>query len=409
MKIRIILTTLISLLWLPVITPQTLQTGADVFLSEIPQLVANKRLGVVTNHTALVGGKVHIVDTLHKILSITTLFGPEHGIRGDAPAGDHIDDSRDPRTGIPVYSLYGKHRKPTAEMLRNVDILLFDIQDVGARFYTYISTLYHCVESASENNLPLIVLDRPNPLGGELVEGPIIKKEFYSFVGITELPIVHGMTVGELALYFNDIIKEKSGRSAEIRVIKMKGWSRGKPFVEYGLDFVKPSPNLADINSILVYPGTCLLEATNVSEGRGTETPFSVYGAPFINPEELIHQLELKGTVGVELKPAEFIPGDIPGMAVNPKHEGQKCFGVKMRVTDPVTFRPVRFGLLLLSTLNQLYPGKFSITRDRFNRLCGDNNIYELITSNASAEKIFNSSDTGIQEFKEKRIKYLLY
>lgn len=391
------------------IQAQQLRTGAEVFLDNDLQLIKNKRVGVITNHTALVGDRIHLVDTLHKLAKITALFGPEHGIRGDAPAGDHITDTKDPVTHIPVYSLYGKHRKPTKEMLREVDILIFDIQDVGARFYTYISTLYNCIESAAENNIPIIILDRPNPLGGELVEGPILKREFYSFVGITELPVVHGMTIGELGRYFNFKIEQSSGRAAKLTVIPVEGWSRSVLYSDYNLSFIKPSPNLANLNSILVYPGTCLLEATNISEGRGTETPFMVFGAPFINSAELIRQMKSFKIDGIEMEPVQFTPRNIPGMAVNPKLKGQKCNGLKLTVTNFKTFLPVRFGIILISVLNRMYPADFYISEDRFNRLCGDNKIYEMIKANSDINSIIAASEAGVREFKDLRKQFLLY
>ncbi len=409
MLLRIALFSLFTLVSLQLHGQEKFRTGAENFLGSGLELIKNKRVGIVTNHTALINGKIHLVDTLVKLATVTTLFGPEHGIRGDAPAGDQIGDSRDAATNLPVFSLYGKIRKPTPEMLQNVDVLIFDIQDVGARFYTYISTLYNCIESAAENNKPIIVLDRANPLGGSMVEGPVIKKDYYSFVGITELPVTHGMTTGELAQYFNYKIREKKSIEANLRVIQLSGWERSSKYSDLGQVFIKPSPNLADINSILLYPGTCLLEATNISEGRGTATPFSLIGSPFINSGEVILSMKAHNFKGVELTAMNFTPGDIPGMAINPKHKGILCQGIKLTVTDPQLFRPVEFGLALISELKRLYPSDMKIKKDSFLRLCGSDEIYTELEHGNNFEKIINLSARGVEEFKSLRKNFLIY
>ena len=265
--------------------------GADILISDSLNLIKGKGIGIVTNHTAVLSNGTHLVDSLFNIknINIVALFGPEHGIRGDAPDGLTITDGKDSKTGIPVYSLYGKIRKPTKEMLKGVDVLIFDIQDIGARFYTFISTMYYTLEAAAENNIPVIILDRPNPIGGLKVSGNIREEEFKSFVGIAPIPIMHGMTVGELAILFNEQHYLENNLHANLTVIKIKNWQREQLFNQTGLKWINPSPNMINLDEAMIYPGLCLLEGTNISEGRGTQKPFLTFGAPYINSNQLIN------------------------------------------------------------------------------------------------------------------------
>jgi len=255
---------------------QPVRVGADVLMKEQFPLIKGKRVGLVTNHTALLADGTHLADALiaHGDVRLTALFGPEHGIRGDAPDGKTIADSIDARTGVKVYSLYGAVNKPSPAMLKNVDVLVYDIQDVGARFYTFISTMFLAMEAASENNIPVIVLDRPNPIGGVYCDGPVRVDSLKTFVSWAPMPIAHGMTVGELAMMANGEgwLKEKT--KAALTVIPVEGWNRAAYFDETRLAWVRPSPNMRTVSTAVVYPGTCLVEGLNVSEGRGTERPF---------------------------------------------------------------------------------------------------------------------------------------
>jgi len=294
-------------------------------------------------------------------------------------------------------------------MLKGIDVLIFDIQDVGARFYTYISTLYLCLESAAENKIQFIVCDRPNPIGGDKVDGPILKQEFKSFVGIAPIPVQHGMTIGELALYFNDLIESEKNIRADLIVLQMENWKRNQLFDKTELNWIKPSPNIVKLETALVYPGTCLFEATNISEGRGTHSPFLQIGAPFINNHELIEELKKLNFNSVDIQTVQFVPVDIPGMSINPKFENQTCNGILIKVKDPENFYPVQFGLALVSTLRKLYPDDFKINTKRMNLLIGDDNITVLLNSGTDFQIIVNLYQNELNQFKQIRNKYLLY
>ncbi len=385
--------------------------GNEKLVNEYFNLIKGKNIGVIANHTSLLSDGKHLVDFLYenKNVSLVAVFGPEHGFRGAAPAGEKIETTIDDKTGIPVYSLYGRINKPTPEMLKNIEVLVYDIQDVGARFYTYISTLYLCLEAAAENNIKFIVCDRPNPIGGVIVDGPIVKKEFESFVGIAPLPIQHGMTIGELALYFNDLIESKIGKKAILEVIKMDNWKREMLFDETRINWIKPSPNIIDLSTALIYPGTCLIEATNVSEGRGTNSPFLQIGAPFINSAELINELNKLNFSSLSFQSVQFIPTDIEGMASNPKFKDEKCNGIKIHILNTKNLYPVQFGLALISTLKKLYPEKFKINVSRMNRLTGNDEITKMLDSAVDYTEIINKFQSELTNFKQIRKKYLLY
>jgi uncharacterized protein YbbC (DUF1343 family) len=387
------------------------KTGNERLIDEYFHLIEGKKIGVIANHTSVLSNGMHIVDYLFetKKVQLVAAFGPEHGFRGAAPAGEKIESTIDEKTGIPVYSLYGKIIKPTPEMLKGIEVLIYDIQDVGARFYTYISTLYLCLEAAAENKIDFIVCDRPNPIGGEMVDGPIVKKEFESFVGIAPLPIQHGMTIGELALYYNDLIEQKIGLKANLKVIQMEGWSRNLYFNETELEWIKPSPNIVDLNTAIVYPGTCLIEATNVSEGRGTLSPFTTIGAPFIQSEKLIDELNKLNFESIELSPVTFTPTDIEGMSKNPKFKAQICNGISIKVIDFKNFHPVQFGLALISTLKKLYPEDFKINTKRMNLLVGDDKITNMLINAVDYLEMVKAYQNELNEFKQIRKKYLLY
>ncbi len=386
------------------------KVGADVLLEEKLELIKGKKLGIVTNHTAVLADGTHLVDALHKIdgVQIVALYGPEHGIRGSAPAGEKITDEVDAKTQIPVFSLYGQTRKPTAQMLKDVDVLIFDIQDVGARFYTYISTLFYIVEAGAENNIPVLVLDRPNPINGNYVDGPIREKELMSFVGIAQIPITHGMTIGELARYFLGEKLVKKAENAKLQVIEMKNWQREYFFDDCGLEWMKPSPNIPDLKTALVYPGTCLIEGVNVSEGRGTLHPFLTIGAPYIISTEFIEELNNLKVKGVSLTPVTFTPVDIEEMATNPKHKGKECYGITITVTDKNELESVKFGIQLVYALNKLYKG-FEFKDNSFERLSGSKKLLKQLKEGVRPEEIFNGWADELSEFQKIREKYLIY
>ena len=388
-----------------------ISVGADVLVSDSLNLIQNKRVGIVTNHSAILINGTHLVDTLTKLenITVTTLFGPEHGIRGNAPDGNVINDGIDSKTGMPVYSLYGKIRKPTKEMLQNVDILIFDIQDIGARFYTFISTLYYTLEAAAENNIPIIVLDRPNPINGITVDGPIREDKFKSFVAIAPIPIQHGMTIGELANMFNNEKWLKNGVIANLTVIKMKDWKRDYLFSDCNLPWVVPSPNIPDLETAIIYPGMCLLEGVNVSEGRGTYSPFLTFGAPYINSDELLTELNKYNLSGIKLESVTFIPKSIENMSTSPKYKDVECNGISIKITNPSKILALKFGIELLYSIHKLYPNYFEFRRNWLDKLFGNKNLTEMLKNNSNLDEIFNSWEIELNSFKNLRKNYLLY
>lgn len=299
--------------------------GLQVAIEEQIDLLRASRIGLVTNQSAVMPDLTHITDALRFAgVTITALFAPEHGIMGAQPDGIDVQSSTDPRTGIPVHSLYSSPcKKPSPEMLFDVDLVVFDIQDVGCRYYTYLSTMAHVIQACAENGKKLIVLDRPNPINGMSVGGNILDPGFSSFIGVYPIPTRHGMTIGELALLFN----EEFDIRADIEVIPCYGWNRSMWFDATGLPWVMPSPNMPTIETALLYPGLCLLEGTNLSEGRGTTRPFEIIGAPWIDGYELSDRLNAVGLPGVRFRPTWFAPN-------TSKFAGVTCGGVQVHVFD---------------------------------------------------------------------------
>jgi uncharacterized protein YbbC (DUF1343 family) len=408
---RILLTILLTVTFLSAQQRIIVKTGADLLFEEHSSRIIGKRIGLVTNHTALLSNGVHLADALKKDprVTLTVLFGPEHGIRGDAPDGRTIRDTIDAKTGVPVYSLYGKINKPTPEMLKNVDVLIFDIQDVGSRFYTFISTMFLSMEAAAEQKIPFIVLDRPNPINGLVMEGPLRLDSLKTFVGWVPVPISHGMTVGELATMANQQQWLPNGIRADLHVITMKGWHRSLWYDQTDLQWVSPSPNMVSLTTAMVYPGLCLLEGTNVSEGRGTDRPFETFGAPWIDGEVLSKSLNSARLSGVTFTSASFTPQEIPGMASNPKHRGKLCGGVRITVTDRNSFRPLRTGLTIMEHITKLYKDSLSYRERGFDRLAGTPVIRTMLQSGKSVKEIEESWQKELAGFQELRRKALLY
>ncbi len=395
----------------PATGPDRVLVGADKLLSDRYDLIKGKNIAIVTNHTAVLSSGVHLVDTLfaRNDVTISALFGPEHGIRGDAPDGLAIKDGTDAKTGIPVYSLYGKTRKPTREMLKDTDVILFDIQDIGARFYTFISTMYYTIEAAADFGIPLIILDRPNPIGGIKVDGPIRSGDLKSFVAIAPIPVVHGMTVGELALMFNEESMIGSDKKADVTVVKARNWQRGFYYDDCGLEWINPSPNMNSLNTALVYPGMCLIEGVNVSEGRGTFTPFLKIGAPYIDSDALITELSNFGIEGIEISPISFSPKSIDNMSVNPKYKNEICYGIELNLTDREKFESLKFGIILIYAIHKLYPDDFEFRKNWLDKLFGRTYLREMISDNRHPSEIFLKWKDDVKAFKELRKKYLLY
>ena len=349
-------------------------------MEEIINSIDNKNIAIVGNQTSLVND-IHLVDTLLSLKqNIVSVFSPEHGFRGTEDAGAKIDNEFDSKTGLPIISLYGKNKKPTREQLENIDIIIFDIQDVGARFYTYISTLHYVMEAASENNIKVIVLDRPNP-NGHYVDGPILEKEFKSFVGMHEVPIVHGMTIGE---YAKMIVGEKwIDNSCKLEVINMINYNRNNL---YELP-IKPSPNLPNSKSINLYPSLCLFEGTNVSVGRGTDKPFQHFGSPFL-----------------KFYSYSFIPKSGPGSKF-PKHENKTCTGRNLETYPYLSSINLSW---LIESFKQT-SNKEDFFNSFFDKLAGSDKLRTQIISGLNEKEIKSSWEPGLKEFKKTREKYLLY
>jgi uncharacterized protein YbbC (DUF1343 family) len=335
-------------------------------------------------------------------VTVAAFFSPEHGLYGVEEDGKRIESMTEPNYKIPVYSLYGKTRKPTRQMLENIDVLVFDIQDIGARFYTYIYTMSLAMEAAAEYEKRFVVLDRPNPINGLRVEGNILKPQFASFVGLYPIPVRHGQTCGELARMFNEQGWLKDGVKADLEVVPMKGWRRSMWYDRTGLKFIKPSPNMVSLEAAAVYPGLCLLEGTNISEGRGTPLPFTQFGAPWIDSARLAAKLNILNLPGIRFKPASFTP-------VSSKYRDKRCNGVGIVVTDRDLLEPYYSGILIVNEIYQMYPNDFQWRAGHFDRLCGISTIREAITNRSSLEELREGWQVELKSFVQIRNKYLMY
>ncbi|RAU82020.1 exo-beta-N-acetylmuramidase NamZ family protein [Pontibacter arcticus] len=358
-----------------------LKTGAEQLERYLP-LLKNKRVGLVVNQTSVVG-KSHLVDTLvsHGV-KVVTIFAPEHGFRGEADAGAYVKDAKDIKTGLPIISLYGKNKKPSAAQVKDIDVLLFDIQDVGTRFYTYISTMHYVMEAAAENNKAVLILDRPNP-NGHYVDGPVLEPEHKSFVGMHPIPIVHGLTVGELAQMINGEKWLEGQRQANITVIPVVGYTHA---TAYTLP-VKPSPNLPNAQAIALYPSLCFFEGTNVSVGRGTEMPFQVIGSPYYKNKSF-----------------SFTPESMPG-AAEPPYKNQVCYGLDL--TQPSDAQPFTLTYLLDFYKNSTDQAKFFNTF--FEKLAGTTALRQQIIAGKTEAEIRASWEPALAVYKKLRKQYLLY
>lgn len=389
-----------------------LKLGIDVLMESKLYLIKGKRVGVITNQTGVNSQGQHVIDLLFNApdVQLAAIFAPEHGIRGDVEGGYQIDDQKDAKTGVPILSLYGATKKPTPEMLRNIDVLIFDIQDVGARFYTYISTMSLCMEAAAEQDIEFLILDRPNPITGIIVEGPVLDRAYQSFVGIHPIALRHGMTIGELALLFNDEGWLANGVRARLSVIPMENWKRDRWYEELNLRWIKPSPNMPSPTTALLYPGMGLLESCNIAEGRGTTRPFEQIGAPWLDHATVARELSAAQIQGVAIDTISFTPVDMPGMAMNPKYEGQQCKGLLFTVKSPHQFEAVRLAVHLIEIVKKLHPDRFQWNSTRAPLLMfGDASVVAAIDQGKDPDEIIQLWQGKLNEFRDLRAKYLLY
>ncbi len=377
--------------------------GIQVLVEDSLHLVESRRVGLITNHTGVDADGVPSIDRLHDHphIELTALFSPEHGIRGTAEAGERVDDSLDARTGLPVHSLYGETRQPTPEMLDGIQVLVFDIQDIGSRYYTYVYTMALAMEAAGRAGIPFIVLDRPNPVGGAQVQGNVLDPAFASFVGLYPLPMRHGMTPGELARLF----RNRFGVEVQLHVVPADGWTRDMRFPDTGLPWLPPSPNMPDVESALHYPGTCLFEGTNLSVGRGTERAFQQVGAPWLDGEELAERMEARGLEGVSLHPVRFTPR-APG---DGKFDGEEVAGVRLEVTDPDRYDPTRTGVALLVEARRLSGESWSWREAHFDRLAGTDQVRRRLEEGLDVEELTAGWPDQLREFEALRREVLLY
>ena len=378
--------------------------GLDVLLDEKIQLIENKNIGLVTNNSGRDFKGISNYERLMRTKDVTlkVIFSPEHGLFGEAAAGEKVNYDGQIKTLPKVISLYGKNRKPTDTQLEGLDIIIYDIQDVGARFYTYISTLGLVMESAAKSNIKVLVLDRPNPLTGNKIEGPTLDLKYQTFVGYYPIPTRYGLTVGELALMINN--EKWIEYQPELEVVKMRGWTKDLWYDETKLPWTKPSPNIPDLNTAIIYPGVCLLEATNVSEGRGTQKPFKKFGAPWINKQEISQELNNLNLPGVVFKPITFIPTPIKGMSNNPKYKNQVCHGAEIILTDRDKFLSVTTGMNIIKIINEKYPSKLKIKDSGMNRLWGNAEFLNQLQT-----KDINQFSIPIQNYNQIAKKYFLY
>ncbi|MDT7688607.1 MAG: hypothetical protein QOE46_1366 [Acidobacteriota bacterium] len=380
------------------LTPEQAEVlnGIDVLERDGFKELQGLRVGLITNHTGRDRAGRQTIDVLREApgVKLTTLFSPEHGIRGQAD--EKVSDTVDEKTGLPVFSLYGETRRPKPEQLKNLDALVFDIQDVGARFYTYISTLGYALEEAARAHVPVFVLDRPNPIGGAEVEGPVADEDKLSFTAYHMLPVRHGMTVGELARLF----KEQRKIDCDLRVVKLENWRRGMWLDATGQTWVNPSPNMRSLTEATLYPGVGLLETTNLSVGRGTDTPFELIGAPWLDGRKLATYLNGRGLAGVRFVPVRFTPRASV-------FKDQDCGGVNLIVTDRALFRPVRAGLEMAIALRRLYPQEWKV--DDYARLLVNADTLERVKRADEPESIARSWQPRLDEFRRARARVLLY
>ncbi|MGH7505835.1 MAG: exo-beta-N-acetylmuramidase NamZ family protein, partial [Longimicrobiales bacterium] len=360
-------------------------------------------VGLITNHTGLTADGRSTIDALHDQpdIQLVALFGPEHGLRGTADAGEHVASNRDDRTGLPIHSLYGETQKPTPDMLREVDVLVFDIQDVGTRYYTYLWTMALAMQAAAEQDKGFVVLDRPDPIGGQLVQGNVLDTAFASFVGLYPVPMRLGMTAGELARLLND----EFDVGADLTVVPVEGWSRDAYYDDTGLPWVPPSPNMPTVESATHYPGSCLFEGTNLSVGRGTPRAFQQIGAPWLDAATIATRLEARGIEGVRIEAVTFTPKQ-PG---DGKYGGEQIPGLRYTVTDRATYDPARTAVATLVELQSLHGDSLQFLESHFDRLAGTDQLRLGVLAGQDAGALTADWDAQIARFDELRRRHLIY
>ncbi len=385
----------------PAASSTIVRPGIEVFMAELPARLRGKRVGLITNASAVDRARTPVIDLVarHPDLELVALLAAEHGIRGTVAEGAHIADERDPQTGVPIYSLYkSEDQAPTPAMLQDVDVLVYDLIEVGGRTWTYVSTMALSMQAAKQKGIPFVVLDRPNPIGGEIVEGALIEPGFTSFVGMYPIPARHGMTVGELATMFNT----KHGIGADLIVIKAENWRRAQWMDDTGLPWTNPSPNLRSLAALNSYPGTVYFEGTNLSEGRGTDRPFEQIGAPYLNASEVARVMNERALPGVR-----FEAVTLSVLPTARKYPAQTMPGVRFVITDRQAYRPVRTALLLIDEIRRRHPSQFQWT-GTIDRLTGSAKVRQAIET-GELPALLEEWDRQAAQWLASRAPYLLY
>lgn len=382
---------------------QRVLPGIDVLLEERLADLDGRRVGLITNHTGLTADSVSTIDALANApgVELVALFGPEHGLRGVAEAGEHVDSAIDSATGLPIRSLYGETRAPTMEMLADIDVLVFDIQDIGTRYYTYVWTMALAMQAAAEHGKAFIVLDRPNPIGGERVDGNVLDTAYASFVGLHPVPMRHGMTAGELA----GLVNTEFGMNADLTVIPVRGWTRTMWYDSTALPWVPTSPNMPSLESAAHYPGTCLFEGTNLSVGRGTAEAFRHIGAPWLDAGALVSRLNARALPGVAFDSTSMTP-TAPG---DGKYDGELLRALRFTVTDRATYDPAATAIIVLEEIRSLHPDEFEFRDAGFDRLAGTDRIRLELLAGVPATAIVDAWKRQRDAFLAMRSRYLLY
>ena len=380
--------------------------GAEIFLENFPSELQGKSLGLVINHTSVLPQG----ETLHQALldkgyKIHAIFSPEHGFSGKVEAGTEVKDSQ--MENIKIYSLYGKTRKPTPEQTREIDAFVYDIQDIGARYYTYITTLKYVLEAAVEGQIPVYVLDRPNPVGGEIIEGPLMRPKYKSFIGALPIPARYGLTSGELAM----MMKAEGWvpETVDLHVIRMKNWKRSFFWKDTGLPWIPTSPNMPTPETAIIYPGSGLLGAMKLNEGRGTPYPFLQFGAPWLDPLPIIRSLSGGTPFGIELEAVTYTPHSIPGKALHPLYENKICRGIRVHIRQKEKFLSLRFALTLIKTLKDQHPNKLIINKGYLNQIFGSDLLNRYLEGRISYDELVTQMEKEEKLFQQKTRKYLLY
>lgn len=387
--------------------------GADRLFTEFSHLIKDKKLALVSNHTGKLSNGTHLADTLFNYpnAELIALFGMHYNIRtNDYSIPKDKEADIDAETGLPKYSLYGSHHKPTPEMLQDVQVIIFDIQEVGARFYEHINILGFVMEAAVENNIEVIVLDRPNPITGLKMDGFITDDEFlYGFGAFGKVPVIHGMTTGEIAKLYNGEHMLRGGEQAKLHVIEMLGWKRSMWFDQTGIEWIKPSPNLPSFESLLVYTGTCLFEGLNISAGRGTEKPFQYIGAPWIDNDRVVSILNNLNLKGVQFDTVTFTPEKMAFHSRDPYLTGDICKGIYVNITDRDSFESYETGIAMVWAIHQLHPNKMEWNKETMNRLVGTGRLETMIYRGARPSEIFASWKEELKAFKNNSKTYFIY